>query len=98
MSQLTVTHPTQDARNALIAFIRETPGKAAFLALLEIARAHPDEQSRPWMGYHAKARATADADVDAWTPAQVQEFGKSLVATPQTIESYGITQSTSSTR
>jgi hypothetical protein len=72
----------QDARNALIGFIRETPGKAAFLALREMARAHPDEESRPWMRYHAKAKAAADADVDAWTPAQVQEFGKSLVATP----------------
>jgi hypothetical protein len=72
----------QDARNALIAFIRETPGKAAFLALLEMARAHPDEESRPWMGYHAKSKAAADADIDAWTPSQVQEFGKSLVATP----------------
>ena len=37
----------QDARNALIAFIRETPGKAAFLALLEMARAHPDEEFDP---------------------------------------------------
>ena len=72
----------QDARNALIAFIRETPGKPAFLALLEMARAHPDQESRPWMSFHAKAKAAADADVDAWTPGQVQEFGKSLVATP----------------
>jgi hypothetical protein len=72
----------QDARNALIAFIRETPGKPAFLALLEMARAHPDEETRPWMGYHAKSKAAADADVDSWTPSQVREFGKSLVSTP----------------
>ncbi|HDR9159253.1 TPA: hypothetical protein QDB05_005829 [Burkholderia vietnamiensis] len=72
----------QDARNALIAFIRETPGKEAFLALLEMGRAHPDEGSRPWMSYHAKTKAAADADIDAWTPSQVQEFSRSLVATP----------------
>jgi len=72
----------QYARNALIAFIRETPGKEAFLALLEMGRAHPDEGSRPWMSYHAKTKAAADADVDAWRPLQVQEFSKSLVATP----------------
>lgn len=72
----------QDARNALIAFIRETPGKPAFLALLEMARAHPDEETRPWMGYHAKSKAASDADVDSWTPSQVREFGKSLVSTP----------------
>ena len=85
----------QDTRDTLIAFIRETPGKAAFLALLEMARAHPDEESRPWMGYHAKAKAAADADLGAWTQAQVREFDRSLVATPQTIGSYGITRSTS---
>jgi hypothetical protein len=67
----------QDARNALIAFIQETPGKAAFLALLEIARAHPGEESRPWMGYHAKAKAAADADMDAWTPAQSRSSANS---------------------
>ncbi|MFC5386850.1 hypothetical protein ACFPLB_12850 [Aquamicrobium segne] len=72
----------QDARDALIAFIREMPGKPAFLALLEMARAHPDEESRPWMGFHAKSKAAADADIDAWTPSQVREFGRSLVATP----------------
>jgi len=72
----------QDARNALMAFIQETPGKEAFLALLEMGRAHPDEHSRPWMSFHAKTKAAADADVDAWTLSQVQEFAKSLVATP----------------
>lgn len=34
------------------------------------------------MGFHAKSKAAADADVVAWTPSQVREFGKSLVATP----------------
>lgn len=72
----------QDARNALIAFIRETPGKEAFLALLEMGRAHPDAGLRPWMSYHAKTKAAADADVDAWAPSQVRDFGRSLVATP----------------
>lgn len=73
----------QDARNALVAFIRETPGKEAFLALLELGRGHPDERSRPWMSYHAKTKAAADADVNAWKPSQVLEFSKSLVATPK---------------
>lgn len=72
----------QDARNALIAFIRETPGKLAFLALLEMAHAHPDEESRPWMDFHAKSKAAADADVDAWTPSQVREFNRMLINTP----------------
>lgn len=73
----------QRARNALLAFIRETPGKRAFLSLVGIADAHPDQKIRPWIHFHAKLRAAADADFAAWTPSQVQEFGKSLVATPE---------------
>jgi hypothetical protein len=34
------------------------------------------------MGYQAKAKAAADADVNSWTPSQVREFGNSLVSTP----------------
>lgn len=72
----------QDARNALFAFICETPGKAAFIALAEMARAHPEEESRPWMSFQAKAKATIDADIAAWTPAQVRDFNDHLVRTP----------------
>lgn len=52
----------QDARDALFSFIRETPGKEAFLALMDISRAHPAEQSRPWIAFHAKEEAKLDAD------------------------------------
>lgn len=72
----------QDARNALFAFIEETPGKDAYLALLEIARAHPEEDLRPWMSFHAKSKATIDADVAAWTPGEVRAFNDSLTRTP----------------
>jgi len=72
----------QDARNALFSFIRETPGKEAYLALLDIARAHPEESSRPWMAYHAKSKAALDANVAPWTPAQVRDFNDQLVRTP----------------
>lgn len=56
-------------------------GKPLFPVFPEMGRAHPDERSRPWMSYHIKTKAAADADVDAWMPSPVQEFGKSLVAT-----------------
>lgn len=72
----------QDARNALFAFIRETPGKDAFLALLDLAKAHPSEHSRPWMTYHARNKAALDADVDAWTPGEVRKFNDTLTRTP----------------
>ena len=72
----------QDARNALISFIRETPGKEAYLALIEIERAHPVARSRPWMGFYAKTKATLDADLAPWKPGQVKEFNDARVATP----------------
>lgn len=72
----------QDARNALFTFIRETPGKEAYLALIEMERAHPAVKSRPWMGLHAKTKATLDADFAPWNPGQVKEFNDARVATP----------------
>lgn len=64
----------QDARNALLSFIKETPGKEAYLALVEISRAHPAESSRPWAALYAKEKATLDADPVAWSASQVQDF------------------------
>jgi hypothetical protein len=72
----------QDARNALFSFIRETPGKEAYLALMEMERAHPVTKSRPWMSFHAKTKATLDADLAPWKPSQVKEFNDARVATP----------------
>ena len=72
----------QDARNALLAFIRETPGKDAYLALMEMEHAHPDARSRPWMGYQAKVKATLDADFTPWKPNQVRDFNDARIATP----------------
>jgi hypothetical protein len=72
----------QEARNALFAFIREMPGKEAFLALMDISAAHPEEASRPWMAFHAKSKAALDADVVAWSPSQVRDFHDELERTP----------------
>lgn len=72
----------QDARNALFSFIRETPGKEAFLGLMEISHAHPAETARPWMAFHAKEKATLDADPSPWSPQQVRDFHDRLERTP----------------
>jgi hypothetical protein len=74
----------QDARDGLLAFIRETPGKEAFLALEEIAHAHPAERLRPWSAYYAQQKATADSQTPPWEPAKVIEFHNSLESTPST--------------
>ncbi|MGY4661157.1 hypothetical protein ACVWZ9_001951 [Pseudomonas chlororaphis] len=72
----------QGARDALLAFIRETPGKEAFLALGEIAREHPAERLRPWSEFYAEQKATADSRTPPWDTMKVVEFHESLESTP----------------
>ncbi len=72
----------QEARSALFSFITETPGKEAFLALMDIAADHPDAETRPWAAYRAKNKAAQDADMTAWSPKQVREFAETLERTP----------------
>ncbi|HBO6119164.1 TPA: hypothetical protein L4583_006150 [Pseudomonas aeruginosa] len=74
----------QHARDGLLAFIRETPGKQAFLALLEIAQAHPAERLRPWSAFFAQQKATADSQTPPWPPESVIEFHEYLERTPTT--------------
>ncbi|MDR4474932.1 MAG: hypothetical protein R3B11_02870 [Nitrospira sp.] len=72
----------QDARNALFTQLTKIPGKEAFVALDEIAKQHPNAQSRPWLASYAKTKAQQDADFTAWSPAQVCEFHERLDRTP----------------
>ncbi|WP_442108423.1 hypothetical protein [Pseudomonas sp. NUPR-001] len=74
----------QHARDGLLAFIRETPGKEAFLALQEIAKAHPAESLRPWSAFYAQQKATADSQTPPWEPEKVIEFHNNLESTPST--------------
>lgn len=74
----------QHARDGLLAFIRETPGKEAFLALLEIAKTHPTEGLRPWSAFYAQQKATADSQTAPWQPEKVMEFHEDLESTPST--------------
>ncbi|WP_236232550.1 NACHT domain-containing protein [Pseudomonas tohonis] len=74
----------QRARDGLLAIIRETPGKQAFLALLEIAEAHPAESLRPWSAFYAQQKATADSQTPPWSPERVIEFHDYLENTPST--------------
>ena len=72
----------QDARDALFSFIREAPGKEAFLALTELSRALPTDSDRSWLASHAKEKATLDSNFSAWSPQQVREFHDRLERTP----------------
>lgn len=72
----------QDARDRLFGLLKEIPGKEAFLAMQEIAAAHPDESSRPWFKLHARSKAEADADNAPWSSTQVREFYDAQECTP----------------
>ena len=72
----------QHARDGLFSDIRAIPGKEAYLALMEISLKHPSEQHRPWAESWAKGKATADADMSAWTASQVADFDRQLECTP----------------
>lgn len=74
----------QHARDGLLAIIRETPGKASFLALQDIADAHPAESLRPWSAYYAQQKATADSQTRPWEPEKVVDFHNNLESTPST--------------
>jgi len=72
----------QDARNGLLQLLIQIPGKESFLALMDIAEAHPEEEARPWLFLQAKAKAENDGDIEPWPPSQVREFHDSLDRTP----------------
>lgn len=72
----------QEARETLAELLRNIPGKEAFIALTEIAEAHPEEKYRHWFALNAKTKAEMDADIDAWSPRQVRDFHDKLERTP----------------
>jgi len=72
----------QDARRRLFDLLNKIPGKESFLALSEIAKAHPEEASRPWIFLNAKKKAEQDGDIEPWSPSQVRDFHEKLERTP----------------
>jgi hypothetical protein len=73
----------QDARDALFNQLKQVPGKEAFVALSEIAVQHPNAGSRPLLASFARGKAEQDADLTAWSPAQLREFHDHLDRTPR---------------
>lgn len=76
----------QRARSTLFTWIDEQPGKAAFLALKDIAKLHPNAESRAWMTQVMRRHAAKDADIEPFQAEQFVDFEKTLEVTPQTHE------------
>ncbi|MDO9067598.1 MAG: hypothetical protein Q7W05_03975, partial [Deltaproteobacteria bacterium] len=72
----------QDARDSLFNLLNQIPGKESFLALNDIANAHPEETSRQWIMHHAKTKAEQDGDLEPWRPSQVRDFHERIERTP----------------
>jgi hypothetical protein len=72
----------QDARNRLFQLLRDIPGKATYLAMMDFAEHHPDGRSRQWCRLQARRRAEADAEGEPWQPGDVAHFGKDAERAP----------------
>lgn len=72
----------QDARNSLFELLNQIPGKESFLALMVIAKAHPQEASRPWILLNAKSKAERDGDIVPWSPSEIRDFPERLKRIP----------------
>lgn len=77
-----LTDDAQDARDNLFKLLNQIPGKESFLALMEIAETHPNEQSRQWVMLQAKTKAEQEGDIETWSPKQVKDFNDQLERTP----------------
>lgn len=73
----------QSARETLLRLLIQLPGKASFLALMDIAQMHPDEALRLWILHDAKEKAEQDGDIQPWSPSQLMNFQKDLEVTPK---------------
>jgi hypothetical protein len=80
----TLRDQAQQAREGLIAQIRELPGKEAYSALMQLATEHPEERLRGWCSSLARRRAEQDANGAPWEVAQVLEFQDAHERTPAT--------------
>lgn len=72
----------QDARERLVNFLSEIPGRDAYLALNEIAENHPETSARPWFLIRARTKAEVDSERPAWTAKQVSQFEKEYERMP----------------
>jgi len=73
----------QDARGSLLDMLNMIPGKESFLALMDIAKRHPEETFRPLITRHAKSKAEQDGDLKPWSLSQIRDFHEKLERTPR---------------
>lgn len=73
----------QEARNKLFDALHRQSGKAAFLAMRDIAENYPEGASPGWLMRLTLQKAEQEADITPWTPSQVRDFHEKLDRMPR---------------
>ncbi|WP_430253104.1 hypothetical protein [Neorhizobium sp. DAR64872/K0K18] len=72
----------QRERDLVLRLLGEIEGKEAFIALMELANTHADQDIRPYIRSAALARAEADANLKPWTAADFHAYENDLDRSP----------------
>jgi hypothetical protein len=73
----------QDGRARLFELLLNIPGKATYLALMDLAKNHPNEAMRTRCPIYAKHRAESDTEVEPWNPGDIARFAEEAEKVPQ---------------
>jgi len=73
----------QDARGRLFRLLLDIPGKATYLALMDLAKHHPNKAMRSRCLTYAKRRAEADTEFEPWKPGDIARFAEEAEKLPQ---------------
>ncbi|MBN1546332.1 MAG: hypothetical protein JW902_06710 [Syntrophaceae bacterium] len=79
----TLRDNAQDARGRLLSNLVNLPGKAAYIALLDLAATHPDRGMRQHCLLAAKSRAEQDAEIEPWESGDIAQFAQEAEKTPK---------------
>jgi hypothetical protein len=73
----------QDARGRLFRLLLDIPGKATYLALIDLAKHHPNKSMRHRYLIYAKRRAESDTDFEPWKSEDISRFAEKAEKAPQ---------------
>ncbi|MBU4467301.1 MAG: hypothetical protein KKC39_00960 [Candidatus Omnitrophica bacterium] len=75
---------SQDARERLLDFLKEIPGKETYLAFFELANGQANDNMRDWYAGLAHRRAELDAELKTWRSLDVKTFAQDAENNPAT--------------
>jgi hypothetical protein len=73
----------QDGRERLFELLKNIPGKATYLALMNLAKHNPNNVMRSRCLTYAKHRAEADTEIEPWNPGDITQFAMEAEKAPQ---------------